>query len=533
MHEARLAAFAGLGQIHFVAGHWAEAEAWLRQADRLGRQMNVLPALLARLYFWLGDVLFWQMRLDEMVALGEEGLRLFGEGESVKTALMYSLISWGKFVNDSAARWQYVAYLADVLPRLPYCEELRPAYQFVANYCRWHVRDREAGERWGSLMVEQTRQHHDLRAQVSGLYHQGNMQIELGDSRAAAALLHQAAVLAVRIGDVPSMIMVADACDSIALLHGEIEQSEGVIARLFGELDAPVGGYRTCSPYSRPHAGSVWASAVRSRRARREIAGCLPLLPPNRRGDFAEWLGRMAWALGERAEALRWYQEALLTVHPDAANEPISTWWPSNRPRFVSVLGGLEAACADADEFRAFCRRCQETGIAGPAGLQWRLEPALGVALEPAARRAPGYAAEFVGRTMAEWLAAGCGVARSVGRLHRGHAQWSGRRLLILEAANGRDLYWINYNAPRLVRPATGNLIVEAICSTAYHDRPAMGGVLLWRDPDHYLRLDWARGGSVLEIAIPHHQIIGFLDGIPSRVHVECARVPEACDVLL
>ena len=38
----------------------------------------MLPAQLARLYFWLGDALFWQDRLDEMVALGEEGLRLFG-----------------------------------------------------------------------------------------------------------------------------------------------------------------------------------------------------------------------------------------------------------------------------------------------------------------------------------------------------------------------------------------------------------------------------------------------------------------------
>ncbi len=109
--EARLAALIGLGQIHFVAGRWTEAEAWLRQAAVLGRQMNLLPARLARLYYWLGDVLFWQDRLDEMAALGEEGLRLFGEGESVEAALMHSVISWGMFLSDSAVRWQHVYYL--------------------------------------------------------------------------------------------------------------------------------------------------------------------------------------------------------------------------------------------------------------------------------------------------------------------------------------------------------------------------------------------------------------------------------------
>ena len=227
--------------------------------------MNLPPTRLARLYYWLGDVLFWQDRLDEMAALGEEGLQLFGDGESVEAALMHSLISWAVYLSDSAVRWQHVTYLVDVLPRVPYFEELRAAYQAVANYYRWHVKACEAGVRWSSLMVERARQHHDLRLQVAGLYSQGNMQTGVGDLRAAEALLHQAAVLATRIGDIPSMVMVGDALRQHVLFTGEIEQSDqSVVAAI---------------------ARRTWRPGAMGRGPTRRVAGRMPALPG--RAQFA------------------------------------------------------------------------------------------------------------------------------------------------------------------------------------------------------------------------------------------------------
>ena len=193
---------------------------------------------------------------------------------------MHGLISWGMFLSDSAARWQHVTYLVDVLPRLPYCEELRPAYEAVANYYRLHVKDREAGERWGSLYSEQAQRHHDLRAQVMSLNGRGKIWTADGNLRAAEVPLQQAAVLAAQIGDVPAMITVADAVRQHILVAGEIELADQrAVAGLFGELGAParwvqglLAAWQATCQLCLGERGSL-------QDARREIAGYLPLLP--------------------------------------------------------------------------------------------------------------------------------------------------------------------------------------------------------------------------------------------------------------
>ena len=76
---ARLEALTGLGKVHFLVGRFVQAEGWLRKAISLGHEFGLAPAQLARLYFWLGDSLYWQNRHQEMARLGEEGLILLGD----------------------------------------------------------------------------------------------------------------------------------------------------------------------------------------------------------------------------------------------------------------------------------------------------------------------------------------------------------------------------------------------------------------------------------------------------------------------
>ncbi len=102
---------------------------------------------------------------------------------------------------------------------------------------------------------------------------------------------------------------------------------------------------------------------------------------------------------------------------------------------------------------------------------------------------------------------------------------------MVIEAANGRDLWHVNWSAPRLIRPLSSVLAnalapnasgpdapehaqapvpeapfapgvaLQTVCTPAFEDRPAMGGLTIWIDRANYLRLDWGMGGP-REIAL-------------------------------
>jgi regulation of enolase protein 1 (concanavalin A-like superfamily) len=76
------------------------------------------------------------------------------------------------------------------------------------------------------------------------------------------------------------------------------------------------------------------------------------------------------------------------------------------------------------------------------------------------------------------------------------------RNGLEIRAANGRDLWYPNRSAPRLLRPVSGDFAIQAVCRSVSEAAPAIGGLLLWRNKEHYLRLDWGARG-------PHQVTVG------------------------
>jgi regulation of enolase protein 1 (concanavalin A-like superfamily) len=93
---------------------------------------------------------------------------------------------------------------------------------------------------------------------------------------------------------------------------------------------------------------------------------------------------------------------------------------------------------------------------------------------------------------------------------------------LEIRAGPGRDLWHRNRSAPRLLRPVEGEFAVQVCCGPARDGTPAVGGLLLWKGEDDYLRLDLGTRGA--------HEIgfAGCREGqetLIGRGHLPAARV--------
>ena len=127
---ARLDALRGLGILYLVTAQIPEAEQHLREAIAVGKEIGLDVRERVRLYYWLGETLWWQSRYEDRIRVGEQGLALLGDDtESVEAALMNETVAVG---YEESTHWemhhQIIYRTAEFLPHLPYSEELRPAY---------------------------------------------------------------------------------------------------------------------------------------------------------------------------------------------------------------------------------------------------------------------------------------------------------------------------------------------------------------------------------------------------------------------
>jgi hypothetical protein len=167
----------------------------------------------------------------------------------------------------------------------------------------------------------------------------------------------------------------------------------------------------------------------------------------------------------------------------------------------VNALSGLEGAYQNPELFRAFCRRFRkEHQVRDSQFVNWHLEPA-----EPFDLPSCVVDCDFEGSLSSDcaqspdWVwedpFADCSYALGDG--------------LAIQAANGRDLWYLNLSAPRLMQPAPEGTdwVVQTVCGVvsdpaiggqnpSIDGRPAIGGLLLWKDEENYLRLERGRASA-------------------------------------
>jgi hypothetical protein len=332
-----------------------------------------------RLYYWLGEVLFWLGRHVERRHIGEKGATLLGEQtQSVGSALMNSLLETtrgGAEFTDRNARF---------LQRLTYSEELRPAYHhLVTRYLG--ASDFVKAEKWLQAFAEQTQRHHDLRGLGETEFLAGQLCRAKNDLRGALAAYERGLETFTRVGD------------------------------------------------------------------------------PERRSWCLVGAALTRLELGEHPENLDGLAEGLSKM---------------NAHRFLIALNHIEDAYDEPDAFRSFCRRFQEQYPESPHARlpQWWLEPA-----GPDARlRMPALQEALATGLAPEW------------RWHdpEGDSAFTARNGLEIQAAPGRDLWPVNMTAPRLLRPVAGDFAAETVCLPVSPEKPCVGGLLLWKDAGHFIRLE-------------------------------------------
>src|SRR5206468_12967288 len=107
--------------------------------------------------------------------------------------------------------------------------------------------------------------------------------------------------------------------------------------------------------------------------------------------------------------------------------------------------------------------------------LQWFLEPT-----EPLPFAQPQIEEAFIASLASDW----------VWNDPFGDSSCTVQNGLEIQAANGRDLWHINLGAPRLLRSVSGEFAVQTVRIPGSAEKPAIGGILLWKDPENFLRLD-------------------------------------------
>ncbi|MBN2549430.1 MAG: AAA family ATPase [Anaerolineales bacterium] len=494
----KLAALTGLGQIYHGIGDEIQAEKYLLQAIAIGQAVELETAALVRLYYWLGEALHWQRRYTEQIHLGQVGRSLLSEeeAESLEAALMNQIIAIGYLGRGEQPAFQkYTETTASFIQRLPYSEELRPAYMHIALNL-YNQREVDQASQWLRVLQQLAQEHHDLRALAEVYDYQWGYQFSSGDLRQGIEDCQQVLGLYERIGDNFRSWRCQRDLAWGCLMLGDLDaanQHAELSNQLANKISGPV-----FQAEASLIAGLVWMCQGERPKARQAFEKAQT---PLRAGDWSwtEWiasycLGRVYLASENYPEAKAQFQLALHHYVP--FHVPLG-WWFNRWPVFACLLSGLEEACIclkESEDGAYFQKQCTEHNersrhLDNPlVPAQWQLQQASGSLDQGNHAQPPTFEDSFCHGLQPgwEWIDPA------------GDGSYQIDHQLEICAANGRDLWHLNLSAPRLLRPAAREFKIQTLClpaslSRTQLDQPApslsMGGLLLWHDDQNFLRL--------------------------------------------
>jgi predicted ATPase/class 3 adenylate cyclase/regulation of enolase protein 1 (concanavalin A-like superfamily) len=465
LQRLRMAALRGLAEAYLHTGKLIEAEALLREAITLGEKTGLIPRELVWLHFWLARSLFWQSRLDESVRLAEAGQALLDdERESVEAALLNQHLAVCKGNKDDWDGWRELMYRNAAFVRdLPFTDELSPVYSDIAAT---YAMDRKVDEalKWLRIQENLATQQSNLMALYGTKHRLGEVLRQRGDLQGAISQFRQSLEWATKTGcdDMKRRDLLGMATAN--LVQGNLQQAQIYAQDALGQ----------------PEEGRLFTSWVNVTLGQIHIA----------LGDWGEAQDALEHATCVYREISRHSSEAFcLSLSTQAylaekkreeaigqAQSAVAAATMSGYSATLALaLSGLEEAFADPQVFRHYCHRFRQDHpeILSSPLCQWHLE-SVNVEMRPYEE------AQNLFPQSLDWMWVD----------PFGDCSHTAEDGLEIRAANGRDMWHINWSAPRLLCQVSEAFVVQTLCVPAMYDRPTIGGLLLWRNEKNYLRLD-------------------------------------------
>lgn len=364
--EWQVAALQGLGTIYLGTGNLGEADAALRRAIALGKEHELAVPALVHLYYWLGEVLYWQNDMEERIRLGEEGLALVGAtAQSVEAALMNTILGLSyRQMGRSDKGNVLLERNAVFLERLPYSEPLRSCYLHLVEFYVGR-KDLAEAERWVRTLERLAEREQDRRALGSAQQHLALIAANRGDERAGLAHIRRAVESYTSIGDAKHASHMRMLVGHFALRIGELSTTEEHLPQAIEALQ--ILGYKRFLFFTYQGLATLALCQGELERARAAAQTALRFAGEPQPSSTA-WsalaltlLGHVHLALDEREEAAHCFAEGA-----GAASGVTVLFGLNRRMLLASALAGLEAASADGAAFRAACGRLWPNPDAAP-----------------------------------------------------------------------------------------------------------------------------------------------------------------------
>lgn len=461
----RMKALIGLGRTLEGVGEVTAAEHHFRDALAVAEKLGVEPRDRVRIHYWIADALFWRGEFQKMKAEAQEGLRLLGDdADSPDAVMMRAMLGIALGNLGREAEWmEYARMNAEVLGRIPYSEEIRRAYSHVIDSIAFSEARPDEAEQWCALYAELAGRERDLRGMADASFRRGAMLLHGGRPAESIAPLRSAAEGFQKIDDIRYLIWCLSNLAEAHLQIGELQSAEEY-AVLGLEYAQQIGARRDIAR-TLLRMGTIRVAQGRYDQGAEDYRGAYAAFSPQpHEYNMALAMTNLALAYlhAGRIDRAEMYARRALTIG-ELFEMP-----------FAFTLGVLEELGVRIESMFAGLRERHEE-MGKWVFRHWKLE---GGGPEPIGPL-------LLDDTFARGTPSGF-------RWHdpSGEAVCLIRRGLEVRAPNGCDLWHVNLTAPRLCIELNGDFAVQTEIRPSSCRRPAIGGLVIWKDRHNFLRLD-------------------------------------------